>query len=148
MSVRVGTIGNCAQLPRPCQTAGMPPRRSAAGPRSWLPLVLATIVLVGCGPDAPKGCLYQTPVCPDPPPSYAGEVNAIIQATCVGCHGPGGQEAIRPFTTWQDIDSHAYAGPMQRQVLGCLMPPADSPQLSDAQKQALVGWLTCGAPNN
>jgi hypothetical protein len=110
--------------------------------------VLATLALVGCGPDAPQACAFETPVCPDPVPSYAGEVSAIIQTYCGACHGPGGQESIRPFTTWQDINSHAYGGPMQRQVLGCLMPPADAPQLSDAQKQTLVGWLTCGAPNN
>jgi hypothetical protein len=28
------------------------------------------------------------------------------------------------------------------------MPPADAPQPSDADKQALIGWLTCGHPNN
>jgi hypothetical protein len=110
--------------------------------------MVATLVLVGCGPGAPKSCPFETPVCPDPVPSYSGEVSAIIQTYCVDCHGPGGQESIRPFATWQDINAHAYAGPMQRQVLGCLMPPADAPPLPDAQKQALVAWLTCGAPNN
>ena len=125
-------------------------RRSAAGPLSWLPLVLATLALVGCGPGAQQRCAYETPVCPDPVPSYAGAVSAIIQSYCVGCHGPGGQQAIRPFATYEDISMNdfAYAGQMQRQVLGCVMPPADAPQLSDAQKQALVGWLTCGAPYN
>jgi hypothetical protein len=125
-------------------------RRSVAGRISWLPLVLATIAVVGCGPDAASSCAFETPVCPDPAPSYAGEVSAIIQTYCVGCHGPGGQEAIRPFATYENIsmNNFAYVGPMQRQVLGCQMPPADAPQMSDHQKQALIGWLTCKAPMN
>ena len=129
----------------------MRPRRWAAGRLSWLPLVLAALALVGCGPAAPQpACAFETPVCPDPVPSYAGEVSAIIQTYCVGCHGPGGQEAIRPFATYENIsmNNFAYFGPMQRQVLYCLMPPADAPQMSDQQKQALVGWLTCSAPMN
>lgn len=113
-----------------------------------LAATLAVLAPASCGSPAAANCPFETPVCPDPQPSYAGEVAALIQTYCVGCHGPGGQEAIRPFVTWQDIDDHQYAGPMQRQMLGCLMPPADAPQLSDAQKQTLIGWLTCGAPNN
>jgi len=112
-------------------------------------LALSALIVIGCGgPGGGRDCPFETPVCPDPQPSYTGEVGAIIQTYCVGCHGPGGQEANRPFGTWQDINSHGYAGPMQRQLLACLMPPADAPQPSDAQKQILIGWLTCGAPNN
>ena len=122
---------------------------SAAGRLLRLPLLLASLVLVTCGPDAtPPNCPYMQPVCPDPQPSYAGQVSAIIQTYCVGCHGPGGQEANRPFGTWSDIDVHAYAGPMQRQLLACQMPPADAPQPSEQDKQTLIAWLTCGAPNN
>ena len=128
-------------------------RRVAAGRLSRLPAVpstlatLAMLLFLGCGPDA-KTCPFETPVCPDPQPSYTGEVSAIIQTFCVGCHGPGGQESIRPFATYANISMNNYAGPMQRQLLGCLMPPADAPQPTAEQKQTLVGWLTCGAPNN
>jgi hypothetical protein len=75
-------------------------------------------------------------------------VNAIIQTYCVGCHGPAGVQAIRPFATWQDIDSHMFSGPMQRQLLACRMPPAGEPQPTDQEKRTLIGWLTCGAPDN
>ena len=110
--------------------------------------MLGALLGATCGPDHGAECPFETPVCPDPAPSYAGEVSAIIQTYCVVCHAPGGQEANRPFSTWQDIDSHGYAGPMQRQLLACQMPPAGATPLPDAQKQALIGWLTCGAPNN
>jgi hypothetical protein len=110
--------------------------------------MLGALSLSSCGPDSAVNCPFEPPVCPDSQPSYAGEVSAIIQTYCVGCHGPGGQEANRPFGTWSDIDSHAYAGPMQRQLLACQMPPADAPQPSDQDKETLIAWLTCGAPNN
>jgi len=110
--------------------------------------MLGALLFASCGPGGAKNCPFEAPVCPDPQPSYAGEVSAIIQTYCVGCHGPGGQEANRPFGTWSDIDVHAYAGPMQRQLLACQMPPADAPQPSEQDKQTLIAWLTCGAPNN
>jgi hypothetical protein len=118
-------------------------------PRLKLLVVIAAVGFAACGPGATQDCPFQTPVCPDPQPSYAGEVAAIIQTYCVGCHGPGGQESIMPFATWQDINGHSYAGPMQRQLLACLMPPSNAPAALPADKKAtLVGWLTCGAPNN
>jgi hypothetical protein len=148
MSDLSGTVGNCTWPAGPWHTCDMRGRLSAAGRLFRLPLALAALVLVTCGPDAAPNCPYMTPVCPDPAPSYAGEVSALIQTYCVGCHGPGGQESIRPFGTWQDIDSHAYAGPMLQQLIACRMPPADAPQPSDVEKQTLIGWLTCGHPDN
>ena len=127
------------------------PRRSFARlPSGCLAgLALAALIAVGCsGAPGPQACAFETPVCPDPEPSYSGEVAALIDHYCVGCHGPGGRESNRPFTTWQEIDMYQYAGPMQRQLLSCLMPPADAPQPTDAQKQTMIGWLTCGAHNN
>jgi len=128
----------------------MPPRRRAAANKvALLPLLVAALGFLGCGPGGGHAnCPFETPVCPDPQPSYAGEVAAIIQQFCVGSHGPGGQESIRPFATYDDISMNSYAGPMQRQLLGCLMPPGDAPQPSPEKKAVLVGWLTCGAPNN
>ena len=126
----------------------MRPRLSADAGLSRLPLALAALILATCGSTPAANCPYMAPVCPDPAPSYAGQVSAIIQTYCVGCHGPGGTESNRPFGTWQDIDTHAYAGPMLQQLIACRMPPADAPQPSDADRQALIGWLTCGHPNN
>jgi hypothetical protein len=126
--------------------------RPGAGGRLALIAMMAALGLGACGPGSPQACPYDPPTCPDPQPSYAGEVAAIIQTFCVNCHGPGGQESNRPFVTYADISANnnlgVNVGPMQRQVLGCLMPLADAPQPSADQKAALVGWLTCGAPNN
>jgi hypothetical protein len=135
MSEISGAVGNCA--------------RTAWGRGTLAPCDRAFQQPGGC-----CGCRFccprwsSQPVCPDPPPSYAGQVGAIIQTYCVGCHGPGGLESNRPFQTWQDIDTHAYAGPMLQQLIACRMPPADAPQPSDVDKQTLIGWLTCGHPNN
>jgi len=120
----------------------------AAAGLALMPLVVAALGPGACGPGAGQSCPYKTPVCPDPPPSYSGDVSAIIQTYCVPCHAPGGQEAVMPFATLQDIKNNNYAGPMQRQLLACLMPPPDAGQPTADEKAALLGWLTCGAPDN
>jgi uncharacterized membrane protein len=124
-------------------------------PRSGWRTVLACpglwgllLALGGCGSGpGTSSCPNQTsPSCPTPAPSYAGEVSAIIASQCAVCHAPGGMEATMPLTTDAQIQSRA--GAMLGQVFNCLMPPAGAAPLDDAQRQALLGWLACGAPMN
>jgi len=129
----------------------MRPGLGPAGRLALLPLLVAALGPGACGAPA-QSCPFVTPVCPTPPPSYSGQVRAVIQTFCLGCHAPGGQESVRPFTTYDEIfangDLSVNVGPMQRQLLSCQMPPATSAQPTPDEKAALVGWLTCGAPNN
>jgi hypothetical protein len=127
----------------------MRPGPLAAAGVALLPLLVAGVGPGACGPSGPgPSCPFKTPVCPDPQPSYAGQVSAIIQTYCIPCHSPGGQEAVMPFVSLQDIKDGGYAGPMQRQLLACLMPPGDAGQPTPDEKAVLIGWLTCGAPDN
>jgi hypothetical protein len=87
------------------------------------------------------------PACPSTPPSFSAQVNPIIQEWCANCHAPGGTEAARPYTTYDEVKS-APPISMATQVLSCLMPPAGYPLLADADKQVLLEWVACGAPNN
>jgi hypothetical protein len=42
----------------------------------------------------------------------------------------------------------AQLGPIHDEVEGCAMPPAGYSPLSALDRQALVDWLACGAPEN
>jgi len=98
-------------------------------------------------PSGPACPAQSMPTCPPTPPSFSGQVDAIIQGWCSNCHAPGGTEPGRPYTTYAEI-KNAPPISMATQVLSCLMPPAGYPQLSDADKQALLEWIACGAPDN
>jgi mono/diheme cytochrome c family protein len=91
------------------------------------------------------------PPCPDAPPSFAGDVYPnVFVPICVPCHGPGGQESNMPFTSYPRI--YGTNGSTAREIYAqvfenCLMPPAGSPPLSDQQRQKLLDWFGCGAPD-
>jgi uncharacterized membrane protein len=86
------------------------------------------------------------PACPDAgAPSYASEVQTIIQNDCVPCHNPSGTAGFNE-TSYTDV--YNQYGSMLSQVNGCLMPPANGPQMTNAERVALTAWLRCGAPNN
>jgi uncharacterized membrane protein len=72
----------------------------------------------------------------------------VFQVSCVPCHNPTGQEPQISFTSYQQIE--VWAGPIHSQVFeACAMPPAGATQtLTDPQRQMLLDWLACGAPDN
>ena len=124
---------------------------------------LALLAIAGCGNSGhPGGDLAvppdMTPVpncpsdlpaaCPSPAPSWAadGGVQAVIDARCVICHKPGGLAFDRPFTNYADV--FANRGDALDQVYSCYMPPPDAGQLAPSERQELLGWFVCGAPNN
>jgi uncharacterized membrane protein len=43
---------------------------------------------------------------------------------------------------------HARRDEILVRVRSCLMPPADQPQPTDAERAALLAWLVCGAAND
>jgi hypothetical protein len=124
--------------------------------RAWWPFALVAAVAaggaLGCkssGPAVSCPPAPTDPLCPDAPPSFAGDIYPnVFQPMCVPCHSPGGQESSMPFTTYQGIygTNGAIAREIYAQVFeNCLMPPSGSPQLSDAQRQKLLDWFGCGA---
>jgi uncharacterized membrane protein len=109
-------------------------------------LVYAVVATaVACGPAGE--CPNDVPAtCPSPAPSFSGEVQGIIQSRCVSCHAPGGQEQSRPLQTYQQIYSQRIG--VLSQVASCRMPLAGAAPLTPEERQALLGWLVCSAPNN
>jgi len=80
-------------------------------------------------------------------PDFAAEVDPIVQAVCVSCHSPGGQEASVPLTSYAEITSPRVKTTAFSNVLGCVMPPANAPMaLSESDRQILLAWFACGAP--
>lgn len=101
------------------------------------------------GPDMtiPENCPSDLPAaCPSPSPSWDGGVQALIDAKCVVCHKPGGLAFDKPFTDYAKV--YASRGVMLDQVYSCYMPPPDAGQLAPSERQELLGWFVCGAPNN
>ena len=104
----------------------------------------------GCQKSSGVECMPPPVVaCPDGGgPSFEGEVLPIFQAVCDNCHAPDASEATKPLTTYKQI--YGYAGEYNNQVfLSCLMPPPTAPvQLNRDQRQTLLVWLACGAPDS
>jgi hypothetical protein len=91
-----------------------------------------------CPDDLPASC-------PSPIPSYKTEIAPILANYCVTCHSPTGCCGYSELT-YAEVANQASS--ILDQVYGCTMPPATSHMLSLDQRQALLGWLVCNAPNN
>jgi len=127
-------------------------------PASGFGLVAAAIAcvcaaLAGCA-DSPGGgdsCPTLTSACPSPQPSWQTDVSPFISTYCLRCHSEGG--VAPPSFNYQ-----SYQGVFQNRstmstvVIQCSMPPADAspPAImpSPAERQTIVSWIACGAPNN
>jgi hypothetical protein len=123
---------------------------------------LALSSAVGCSspkePAGPSGdaasdagvaaCAYDLPDgCPSPPPSWSNEVQPIVDRTCNECHGDGGvQQHVLDFTTYSSV--YRNRGSILAQFYTCKMPPPDAAAPRPQERQALLGWLVCNAPNN
>jgi hypothetical protein len=106
--------------------------------------------LVACGDQAShaNSCPNDVPPsCPSPEPSWKDQVQAIVDTRCNGCHGDGGiEQSVFNFATYDGVRLH-YTAMLGRLSL-CQMPPADAAAPTPAERQALLGWLVCRAPNN
>lgn len=133
---------------------------SSASPASGLvSRVLATVVLLsaffGCKKAEGIACTPPpaTLACADAAPSFAGDVYPnVFVPVCVTCHSPTGTEPSMPLTNYQQI--YGSDGTEAREIFNqvfesCLMPPAGSPVLlTDDQRQTLLDWFACGAPDS
>lgn len=80
-------------------------------------------------------------------PSYANEVEPILQNNCAVCHSPDGGYG-HDLVTYEEVYDQAQEGDLISWVSQCSMPPSNFPPLTTAQRQTLLDWLACGAPNN
>ncbi|HVV49097.1 MAG TPA: hypothetical protein VHO06_05525 [Polyangia bacterium] len=98
-------------------------------------------------------------VCPEAgSPDFASEVfPKVFLPVCDNCHAPGEVESNMPLTNYQQIYGPT-SGPNAGVEIGeiytwvfeeCRMPPSDAPvPLDDDQRQLLLDWFACGAPDS
>jgi hypothetical protein len=113
-------------------------------------LALSGPLFAGCGgptpPPAPQ-CPNDLPgSCPSPAPSWSQTVQPVIQNRCQRCHSPTGTAKNRLLQSYSDV--YAQRSSVLNRVYACTMPPGGEPQPTTAEREALLGWLVCGAPNN
>lgn len=120
--------------------------------RCCLPLLCAALA-AGCLPhDAGVNCPDDVPTtCPSPAPTYSADVAPVIQRHCTLCHSPDGENQTPTLLTYGDVTAGAMAKTAHDvlvQIHACNMPPSDQPPLTSDERQAILGWIVCGANDN
>lgn len=85
------------------------------------------------------------PACPDAGPSFAADIQPLLNRDCNTCHTPG--STLWPLVGYENVRDWSYS--ILLDVDGCRMPPADGgTALSSTDRSLLVSWIACGAANN
>jgi len=110
---------------------------------------LAAITQTACYYDNEVEQYGVTP-CDTVAQTYNGHIQTIIQANCVSCHGPGGEQEQVPFDSYNSLQP--FAGTLVDRIHGNnglgIMPPPSAGTLSDCNKQKIEAWVKAGAPEN
>ena len=91
-------------------------------------------------------CARADPTCEGSPPSYAHDVAPIFAELCVSCHYAGSPYSPTSLVDYAKVQ--LSSGSSLGEVEACLMPPLGTPQLTEAQRTAMLAWLACGSPDN
>jgi hypothetical protein len=82
--------------------------------------------------------------CETPAPSFAREIEPLLEAHCLRCHADDGPAADEhDFSRFETL--HAQAHAVEEMVGACAMPPKKSPPLSDQEADVILRWVACGA---
>jgi hypothetical protein len=119
------------------------------------PCVLGAIAACSPAPAADGGaatCPTVSTDCPQPPPSWSKDVQPLVQTYCVSCHSDGGLgESLADLTSYTNVFKNRTE--VLQQVYHCYMPNQDAstpppPVLTADQRETIVAWIACNAPNN
>jgi hypothetical protein len=92
-------------------------------------------------------CPTLSSACPATPPSWESDVQPIVLAYCTQCHGKGGvEQPVFDSTTYQSV--FVARSEIATVTVNCSMPPSGSSAPDAAQRQTLLSWIACGAPDN
>lgn len=103
---------------------------------------------------APTACYYDNEAeqygattCDTTAISFSQDVQPIINASCVSCHAPGGEQETTPFTTYDEIKLYTSGAIVERITgVGGIMPPSGA--ISSCNQLKIQAWVNAGAPNN
>ncbi len=124
----------------------------------WL-VVATTASLCACGPSgaytSADPCAGPTPEdvpssCPTPAPTYSQDVLPILERTCLPCHSPQWPDEFNPPDLAGYDRVYEMRGTVQYSIAGCWMPDeaAGGVPLTEPERQAIMGWIVCGAPDD
>jgi len=106
------------------------------------------LVASGCRTSAvPPASAPELVSCPSPPPSYRADVVPVLHRKCFACHAGNGAEVDdHDFSSFAKVRAERVA--IEGKVRARAMPPAGRQQLTDPERQTLLSWLSCQAPEN
>jgi len=97
--------------------------------------------------DPSADCPSLTSGCPATPPSWQNEVQPLVATYCTPCHGNGDTEqSVFDSTTYRSV--YLSRSELGTVIVECSMPPANAPAPDRAQRQTLLSWVACDAPDN
>jgi hypothetical protein len=138
-----------------CRRTNQAARMHARGARlAVLGALGAWCTIIACSsPDAASdagapSCPNDLPTsCPDPPPSYASDIAPLLEQRCFPCHDSDGAAGpLLEYTSYDSVYQNRQA--ILSQVYGCRMPPPDAGQPTPSEREQLLDWLVCHAPDN
>jgi len=106
------------------------------------------LVASGCRTSAvPPTSAPELASCPSPPPSYRADVVPVLRQKCFACHaGDGDEVEDHDFSSFAKV--RAQRASIEGKVRARAMPPSGRQQLTDPERQTLLWWLSCHAPEN
>jgi len=119
-----------------------------------LAAVAGLLALSACGGwspatvDASAACPNDLPpACPSAVPSFSRDIQPLMQGQCGTCHSATGTAPDRRFLSYTDAFSQRTA--FLSQLYSCRMPPPDAVEgFSVRNRELVLTWLVCNAPNN
>jgi uncharacterized membrane protein len=111
-----------------------------------LSLLAAIVAAAACGhPSEQQACpaLVQND-CPAAASTFNAGIGELLHARCYPCHASDGVERSRQLTDYSHVFGERMSIALQLQ--SCAMPPLGSPQLTSSERQQILDWFACGAP--
>lgn len=110
-------------------------------------LFIATISQTACFYDNEQD-LYGAVACDTAAISYATDIRPILDANCISCHAPGGEQEISPLLTYDDIKRYTDGNNLTDRINGnsSLMPPTG--KMAVCNIAIIEAWINQGALDN
>ena len=100
---------------------------------------------LGCGQPSDSVCsTAEQGACSATALTYDTGIGELLTERCSPCHATDGVEAVRVLTDYRHVFGQRTG--IGTQLVACVMPPAGAPTLSSTERQQILDWLTCGAP--
>lgn len=110
-------------------------KKSPSMKNTVLLLLFASVLIIG----ACKKQTSFTPVCDGSSPTYDANIKAIIDQSCVSCHGN--------YSSYSGLSSDLSNGKFEKEVLTKQTMP-QSGSLTEAQLNTVKCWVENGFPEN